>query len=411
VELPPVLGTVEREPVFILVTGRTAMARMAGLPSVARQVLTVTRIGMEPVVVYPTRMRTLGAEIRGQIADSVRVLSYQQLAGDSDGGSPPHDPERLVTALTADWYVSFRTIADFCRTTRGRAAIRFDDRGRTVTPIARLPLSELRSVLPRLEDRPSGGVLSDAAGADAALFHCDVKSRHRLSDNVAIERAETKLFSALQRPGQAPFVQVLHKYLSLGLTPRLARAGLRPLPVSLLKLFLGISAASMLASPGFTGLLFGALLLCFTRAFDGAASEIARARIARRTTVEKIDFASDVAVFMLAVIALVSRPDLGPPANKLAIITLLGIFASAVLAYVLVMRGRWSNLDQAGYITMPAGDFASRFTNRGGAAYGLVLAVLIGRLDLFLWAAALASHLFYLILLRVRTRQTAAART
>ena len=409
VQLPPVLGTVEREPVFILVTGRTAMARMAGLPSVARQVATVNRIGMEAVVLYPPRMRTLGAEIRGQIADDARVLSYDDVTAEA-GESVTGTAEPMVTALAADWYLSFRAIADFCRNGGGRAAMRFEDRGRLVAPIVRLPFSRLRSLLPQLEDRPAGAVLSGAAGPDAELFRCDVKSRHRLSDNIAIGRAEAKLFSALQRPGQSPFVQVLHKYLSLGIVPRLARAGFRPVTVSLLKLFLGAAAASMLASSRFTSLLFGALLLCLLRAFDGGASEIARARIETRTVVEKIDFAGDVLVFVFAVVALSARPDVGPRAGILAVITVLGILASAATAYAMVMRERWHRLDRSGYMVTPARDFASRFTNRGGAAYGLVLAVLIGRLDLFLWAAALASHLFYLVLLRLRGRQAASAK-
>jgi hypothetical protein len=42
-------------------------------------------------------------------------------------------------------------------------------------------------------------------------------------------------------------------------------------------------------------------------------------------------------------------------------------------------------------------NFASRFSRANGPAYALLAAALLGRLDLFLWAAAITSHLFYLL--------------
>jgi hypothetical protein len=52
-----------------------------------------------------------------------------------------------------------------------------------------------------------------------------------------------------------------------------------------------------------------------------------------------------------------------------------------------------------------AGDeFISRFVQRDGIAYALLFAAAAGRLDLFLWAAAVASHLFYVLWLIARPR-------
>jgi hypothetical protein len=42
---------------------------------------------------------------------------------------------------------------------------------------------------------------------------------------------------------------------------------------------------------------------------------------------------------------------------------------------------------------------------RDGIAYALLFAAVAGRLDLLLWAAALASHLFYVLWLITRPRR------
>jgi hypothetical protein len=42
-------------------------------------------------------------------------------------------------------------------------------------------------------------------------------------------------------------------------------------------------------------------------------------------------------------------------------------------------------------------NFASRFSRANGPAYALLASALVGRLDLFLWGTAVASHLFYLL--------------
>ncbi len=397
VELPPVLGSVEREPVVLLVPGRAALAQLAGMSSVARHVAMVERMGMEPVVVFPARMRTLGAEVSGEIPDETRCI-------DSEAFSNLFEDEQTVLVLAADWYVSFRAVAVFCRETHGIAAARFNDRGRIVAPFARLRVRDVKTFLPKLAESPSGQLISTAAGTNATIYTCGVKSRHRLSDNVAIERAEAKLFSSLNKPGRLPIVDVMQKYLPLGATRRLARTGAPPLAVSAIKFAAGVGGAALLANTTFSWTLAGALLLCLTRTLDGSASEIARARILRRSLVEKVDLFGDIAVFILCVTAIASRVELGPPVGKLAMVATIGIVTSAAMTYLLVLQDRWATLDGTGFIPSPANDFASRFTNRGGATYALIPAVLIRRLDLFLWAAAIASHLFYLLLLRTRTK-------
>ena len=56
VHLPPVLGKATRDPVVLLLTGRTAVARMGGLTAVARHVATVDRKKHRVVDKTPTEI-------------------------------------------------------------------------------------------------------------------------------------------------------------------------------------------------------------------------------------------------------------------------------------------------------------------------------------------------------------------
>ena len=51
----------------ILVTGRTAVARVGGISAIRRHVETAKRLGLDPLVLYPARMTALGAEIDAEL--------------------------------------------------------------------------------------------------------------------------------------------------------------------------------------------------------------------------------------------------------------------------------------------------------------------------------------------------------
>src|SRR3990172_7136493 len=98
-EMPPVLGRFTSTRVIVLVTGRTAVSRVGGITPVARHVATAKRLGFDPIVVYPARMRALGAEIAGELSDETPCLSSAEFMS----GSVVEDGPVLVIA--GDWYV------------------------------------------------------------------------------------------------------------------------------------------------------------------------------------------------------------------------------------------------------------------------------------------------------------------
>ena len=381
--LPPVLGKATRDPVVLLVTGRTAVARMGGMTAVARHVATVDRLGLEPVVLFPREMKALGAEIAGQVGE--RTLC---LAADSFGAEAGPD-EGLVLVIAGDWYVSPRAIIEFSSATPGRAAARFNDRGRKVAPMARMTVSELRSIIPVLATRPSGELILEAAGERAPGFELPASERHRLSDNVAIERAENKLFAGLQLAA-APW--------PLGppqrrLVRRLA-GSVAPLLLALAKLALGLVAAWTLSALSYGAAVTGALVYLAARLLDELPGELARARVDDSTRVEKFELAGDTVTGLALVAALAGSSELGP---LLAVVTGLGLLAGAYMAGARMLAPLWAARRRGRLYHLAPADFEPRLASRDGAAYALLVAALLGRTDLFLWAAALASHLVYIL--------------
>jgi phosphatidylglycerophosphate synthase len=399
VELPPVIGNFSRERVVILVTGRTAVSRIGGITAVARHVATAVRLGLEPLVLYPGQMRALGAEIAGELDESVQCLP----SDDFDEEAGADDAEVLVIA--GDWYISPHAVVAFSKATSGTALGRFTYRGRVTAPMARMSVDTLKEVIPELADHPSGELIRAALPDDATVFQLAVSECHRLSDNVAIGRCEDKLFGRLGATGEVWHRRLFEKYLAIPITRQLARTRVTPMQLSSTKTAAGLIAAWIFLQGGYFNGLLGALVFFASRVVDAVARDLARAAVREGSQGEMADVIGDLAVQFAVAWALAVRPDAGQHAMAAAAIATAGLSLSGWLAYDRVFRARWEADDDVMAPRAPD-NFASRFARRNGPAYALVLAALVDRLDLFLWAAAIASHLFYVVWLRAEAKSS-----
>jgi hypothetical protein len=389
VELPPVLGKFTRTRVVILVTGRTALARIGGISSVARHVATAKRLGFDPMVVYPARMRALGAEIAGELNDETPCLpsdAFSDHAGDDDA---------LVLVIAGDWYVSPQAIVMFNDETSGPAIARFEERGHLVAPVARLRIAAVRGVVPRLEAAPTGELILAASDSVAQVVPLLVSERHRLSDNVATEHCEDKLFASLGDGDEPWHVALLHDLVAIPLTRGLARTRITPAQLAATKIGVGLSAAWILSIPSYWAGVAGALLALVSRVLDAISADLARAAVRESAHNDRFDLAGDVAVQIAVSWGAAAHVD-APYAYVLALVASAGILISAVVSYLRVFRRVWEAQSRRERHEVPRYNYGSRFARRNGPVYGLLAAAILGRLDLFLWAAAIVSHLFYI---------------
>ncbi len=139
------------------------------------------------------------------------------------------------------------------------------------------------------------------------------------------------------------------------------------------------------------------------------SGDLSRATLTEGVRGERADVAGDIIV-MSAMLAALAFHVGGPAAWIAAGIAATGVAISTGVAYLRVFRALWESRSEARHewsdtARHAADSFASRFWRRGGLAVALLAAALIGRLDLFLWAAAVGAHLYYLAWLGAETEQ------
>jgi len=172
--------------------------------------------------------------------------------------------------------------------------------------------------------------------------------------------------------------------------------------VSIAKTVVGVLAAATLAVGGYWLGLAAALLLFGSRVLDATAGCLARAQVRDAPYRLEIDFGGDVLVLLATLVgAGFHLGGLGlatGPTPFLIAIGIAGVVMSAAVAYAVVLRGLWAATVDGGPVALSLARQTPRLAHRDGAAYGLLLAAIVGRVDLFLWAAAIASQLVWITL-------------
>lgn len=387
----PSSETLAPRPVVILVTGRTAVARVGGISAIRRHVATASRLGLTPIVVYPPRLTALGAEIDADLDGRALCLSADT-ASDRLGSD---DVDALVIA--ADWFVSPAALYAFGRQTHGVAVARFLDRGRVVAPVARIPVSRLRPLFAQLSDAPVSELINDAAPPDAQVVEMDPGERHRLSDSAAIERCERKLFGLGSHRAEPWGVRLFERHVAIPIASHLACTPVTPLQVSAVKIFLGLLTAYVIARPSYVSGVVAALVYLVSRVLDAVAGDLARAAVKPKARGDKFDVTGDLVAHLCIIWAIAARGSWVTSQVVAAALTTLGLLASGIMTYRRVLKPVWA-ADALGIRHRVRRDnFASRFSRANGPAYALLVSALVGRLDLFLWATAVVSHLFYVL--------------
>lgn len=412
------------ETLVVLVSGRGALANLAGVPSVERHVRAGRRLGLEVVVVYPPERRALGTEVRGLVeADAACIPSDEFAKAKPAAGAP-------VLVVAAEWYLSLAALAAVRDSQEARLFGRVCERGCTSVPVARIGRDDAVAIAKQLGSASAATALAALVGPGAVTLDLDSRSEQRLSDNVSAGHAEAKLVETLFGPPRFLRVLRLRPVLAPWLARRLRDSALGPVGISAVKLALGLVAAWILEGGSYSAGVAGALLYFAARVLGASGIVLARASASEDDIREKLDLAGDTVLHVALLWSLAGGAARGPGSALLAAVATAGVLISTAVAYVFVVRRTWdarrpsaavASLSPAtagadGGIDVPvpsggvAGDeFVSRFVQRDGIAYALLFAAFAARLDLLLWAAAIASHLFYVLWLLARPRRTGGA--
>ncbi len=347
-------------------------------------------------MLYPVRMTALGAEIAGEVDGSARCIAADTLADEAGRD------EELALVIAGDWYIAPDAIISFSNETRGPAVARFEDRRRIVSPLARMHVRSLRAIVPELAARPPAELIDRAAEPDSIVVPLAVSQRHRLSDNVAVARCEAKLFGWVGTSNEPWLARLVQRAFAIPLTRRLASTSTTPARLAVAKVVLGLMAAWSFTIDGYLSGLMAASLYFLSRVLDTVAGDLSRAAVVAGSRGAKADVAGDVVVLLALIAALGTRLP-SRDANALMWVAIVGIAISAWVSYRRVFRWEWRlgnsfelNWNRRDH-AIARDNFAARFWRRNGPAHALLIAAAVGRLDLFLWAAAAGSHLFYVL--------------
>ncbi|MDE2039761.1 MAG: CDP-alcohol phosphatidyltransferase family protein [Elusimicrobia bacterium] len=205
-------------------------------------------------------------------------------------------------------------------------------------------------------------------------------------------KAERALFASLPKDTDG-YLARLDRRLSLALSAFLLRFPVTPNDITTAGLALSLLGAWLLASGRYRWTLAGSLLLWFCCLLDGCDGEVARLKLLCSPDGAAYDLASDHLSHLATFIAIPVGARRAFPGLSFfwpGTLLLSGFLASAYSVWHLVLR-RPEAERGAGAL------FIERVASRD-YVYLIVLAAAAGRLDWFLDAAAVGSHLFWLAL-------------
>jgi hopanoid biosynthesis associated radical SAM protein HpnJ len=230
------------------------------------------------------------------------------------------------------------------------------------------------------------------SNADPPRMHVPPDSWNDVNGSAGVREAERRLLHSLRQPSDG-YLARFDRVLSVALSRALIRTPVTPNVITAVSLLVGLGGAALLASPTPWAALLGALLLWTSCILDGCDGEVARLKLLTSSFGARFDAAADDVVHLATFVAIAmhlsrARPDLslvGPVA-----LLLFGVMAS--MASVWWVINRYPSDRRLGFRRV-----YERIASRD-YIYVVVVLTALGRLEWFLWAAAVGANLFWLSL-------------
>jgi phosphatidylglycerophosphate synthase len=148
--------------------------------------------------------------------------------------------------------------------------------------------------------RHAAGILNDVfAGAPAGTFDIAGQFCFRVLSKAALKKARRALLATARKPTDSFISRNINRRVSLFLTRPLIWLGVRPNPLSVICLAIGMASCWFIAQGGYVQSLLGAFLFEFASIFDGCDGEVARLTYRTSNFGGFVDMVGDAVIFVL----------------------------------------------------------------------------------------------------------------
>ena len=213
-----------------------------------------------------------------------------------------------------------------------------------------------------------------------------------VSDPTGVGRVERRLLRSLGRPSDG-YLARLDRTVSIGISRRLIPTRITPNAITGLSLIAGLGGAVSLALGTSWIAVLGVLLLWASSILDGCDGELARLKLLTSRFGARFDVVTDHVVHAATFVSVAlhvyrTRPDM--PLAAPVTLLLLGVALSMASVVWMIDRVPPERCDR---LTRVYERIASR-----DYVYILLVLTALGRIEWFLWGAALGANLFWLSL-------------
>ncbi len=238
---------------------------------------------------------------------------------------------------------------------------------------------------------------------------------HPITDAASIQQAEEWLFNSLVKETDSPVTKMINRKISLRVSRLLVPTGITPNQITLLCLLIGLGGAALLTIPHQGARVTGALLFLLSTILDGCDGEIARLKFLESRYGGWLDLLCDnlihIALFMGIGLGLYREYQEGLYIALGGIAT-IGVIASVfIVSYGVLRRKKGAGPlfisvveEREAPKLKPFFRFLAKVADllgRRDFSYILVLLTLLGKVEWFLWAGALGTNLYFLLLLSI----------
>ena len=371
------------------------LTQFGGLSLLKRAVLTAQKVGAKTCYLCFDQEQE---NIKHELQNDPRVTSQLVWLSSMPGQVPQYDKQGKCLIFATDTVFRHPTIQALAPFSPEQVAVVVESTGTAtlaLVPSSALPLviAEIQQGRPWHETTPMQQSTRVQPSSDRGMF------LRRVTSPIQAVTVERELLLSLENPRDGQVDTYFNRKLSRRITPWLLRTPLTPNQVTILSCTVGILGALCFFPGGYWGPVLGALLLQFSVVLDCCDGEIARVKYMESPLGDWLDIVCDttVSIAIFLGIGIAVWRD-GTTQHALVLASLLAVGGALSFPFVtLAEKTEAMGEHRKGWEDHTIKKLLSSLTTRDFSVV-VVVSAIAGKLNWFLWGAALGAQVFWLSL-------------